>query len=548
MSSDSYTHETSSASSQAPCECNKLKPELLATLDSTILQQGLPFFRGIEKEGLRADSQYVIAQSDHPAQLGHPLTHPSITTDYSEALIELITPVTKTREELLDSLKEIHQQVAANLENETLWPGSMPCRLDGELSIRIAEYGDSNIGKLKHVYRQGLGVRYGRIMQSIAGLHFNFSVSDSFWQKLQNLEQHKNNGNQALSLQDFKSQQYFALIRNFRRYSWLLMYLFGASPCLDKSFIAGKAHSLDAFDDQGSYYKPYATSLRMGDLGYHNNAQASLNICFNSLKNFTNTLNEAIRTPYPAYEAIGLQKDGEYLQINSNILQIENEYYSAIRPKRTTEAAETPRHALNQRGVEYIEVRCLDLNPFLALGVSAQQIDFLDTFLSYCLLSDSPLISDEDCKRLDANFEKVVNNGREPGLQLISACGEISLSEWAGQLLNEMSKVAEILDQAAEDGRYVKALNEQRSKVLHPELCPSAQILAIMREESLSWIDFAGELSNKHKFSLLNDFPDKTEVLTALAKSAAQSFQDESAIKASDKVSFDEFLKQYQFN
>lgn len=539
MPMDSSTHEMNGASNQP---CNPLKQSLLDTLEATLQQEGLPFFRGIEKEGLRTDSQYVIAQSDHPALLGHPLTHPTITTDYSEALIELITPVKQTREQLLASLKQIHQQVVASIEEEILWPGSMPCRLEGEQSIRIAEYGDSNIGTLKHVYRQGLGVRYGRIMQSIAGLHFNFSFSDSFWQALQDKQD-----SQKLSLQDFKSQQYFALIRNFRRYSWLLMYLFGASPCLDKSFIAGKAHTLDPFDDQGSYYKPYATSLRMGDLGYHNNAQASLNICFNNLTNFTNTLNEAIHKPYPPYEEIGIQRDGEYIQINTNILQIENEYYSAIRPKRTTEPLETPRHALNQRGVEYIEVRCLDLNPFLALGVSAQQIDFLDVFLTYCLLSDSPLISDEDCERLDHNFEQVVNRGREPDLQLISSCCNISLTQWASHLLDEMSKVANILDKATEDQRYSKALAEQRAKVLHPELCPSAQILSIMREESLSWIDFAGLLGSKHKHSLLNNFSDRSEVLTELATNAAQSFQDESTIKATDSIPFDTFLKQYQF-
>ena len=540
MPMDSSSPEKHDMSSK---QCNPLNDALLETLRITLEQEGLPFFRGIEKEGLRADNEYVIAQTDHPSLLGHPLTQPTITTDYSEALIELITPVKKTREELLASLKHIHQQVVASIEDEILWPGSMPCRLEGEQSIRIGEYGDSNIGRLKHVYRQGLGVRYGRIMQSIAGLHFNFSVSDSFWQTLQDKID-----TQGLSLQDFKSQQYFALIRNFRRYSWLLMYLFGASPCLDKSFIAGKAHSLDAFDDQGSYYKPYATSLRMGDLGYHNNAQASLNICFNNLKNFTTTLNKAIRTPYPPYQEIGTQKDGEFIQINCNILQIENEYYSAIRPKRTTGPSETPRHALIKRGVEYIEVRCLDLNPFLALGISAQQIDFLDVFLSYCLLSESPLIEDEDCERLDKNFADVVNRGREPGLMLNSKCGEINLQDWAQCLLDEMAKVALILDDATDDQRYTKALAEQRAKVLHPELCPSAQILSIMREESLSWIEFAGVLGGKHKHSLLSDFPDREQVLEALTRSAQQSFQDERAVKADDILPFEEFLRQYQFD
>lgn len=529
---------TDSAKSPA---CNKLQSTLLDSLSRTILSEGLPFFRGIEKEGLRANADHTISQSDHPTPLGHPLTHPTITTDYSEALAELITPVKKTREELLQSLTEIHQQVASNIGDETFWPGSMPCLLEGEHSIRIAEYGDSNIGKLKHVYRQGLGVRYGRVMQSIAGLHFNFSFSDSFWADLQ-----KTQNAEHLSLQDFKSEQYFALIRNFRRYSWLLMYLFGASPCLDKSFINGQAHTLDPFDDKGSYYKPYATSLRMGDLGYHNNAQSSLSICFNSLSNFVTTLNKAIRSPYPEYQKIGLKKDGEYVQINTNILQIENEYYSSIRPKRTTKKAETPRHALSQRGVEYIEVRCLDLNPFLPLGISPQQVDFLDIFLTYCLLSDSPQISDEDCSRLDDNFTQVVNQGRDPNLTLQGPCGDISLPDWAMSITEEMAKMASILDQATDDNRYTLALEEQKAKILHPELCPSAMVLSIMREESLSWIELAGELANKHKFCLLDTFSNQQEVLASLSDSAKQSFDDELAIRQSDSLSFDDFIQEYQ--
>jgi glutamate--cysteine ligase len=536
--SDNTLNSSSNLQSNA---CNKLKTSLLDTLDSTVKTDGLPFMRGIEKEGLRTTTNHKISQTDHQKALGHPLTHPTITTDYSEALTELITPVKQTREELLTTLTEIHQQLVSNIGDETLWPGSMPCLIDGEESIRIAEYGDSNIGKLKHVYRQGLGVRYGRIMQSIAGLHFNFSFTDAFWLQLQTTMQATD-----LSLQDFKSEQYFSLIRNFRRYSWLLMYLFGASPCLDKSFINGKAHTLDPFDDKGSYYKPYATSLRMGDLGYHNNAQSSLAICFNSLSNFITTLNKAIHTPYPKYQEIGLKKNNEFIQINSNILQIENEYYSAIRPKRTTQKTETPRHALSKRGVEYIEVRCLDLNPFLELGISAQQIDFLDIFLSYCLLSESPLISDEDCIRLDENFDLVVNRGREPNLALNGPNGTISPQNWALQLVDEMSKVAKILDLGVHDDRYSKALTEQKAKILHPELCPSAQILSIMREESLSWIDFAGELAFKHKSCLVNDFPNKESVLNELAVSAKQSFIDEQSIKSSDDMSFEDFLKQYQ--
>jgi len=514
----------------------------LSSLEKFVSANGLPIFRGIEKEGLRSTPNFDISQTNHPKALGHPLTHPLITTDYSEALLELITPVESTRDDLLNTLEKTHQYVARNIGNETLWAGSMPCKLEGEESIRVAEYGDSNIGKLKYVYRQGLGVRYGRIMQSIAGLHFNFSLSDAFWTDYQ-----KELGDTDKSLQDFKSEQYFSLIRNFRRYSWLLMYLFGASPALDQSFLTNDDHSLEALDDKGSYYKPYATSLRMGDLGYHNNAQSSLAICFNNLNNFTTTLGKAIHTPYPKYQEIGTKSGDEFIQINTNILQIENEYYSSIRPKRSAYSTETPRHALNERGVEYIEVRCLDLNPFLPLGISAQQIDFMDIFLLYCLMKDSPSINDEECSRLDLNFDSVVNEGRRPNLELQNDDGKVSLRTWSNQLLTDMKNIAEVLDQAEKDERYQTALNEQVKKVQNTDLCPSAEVLAVMKQESLSWLDFAGELSKKHMSILsASSTTSSSQANDCFSKAAKSSFTKAGEIKSNDSISFEAFLQDYQ--
>ena len=511
----------------------------LSVLEQYIQDHGLPIARGIEKEGLRADSSFNISQNDHPEALGHPLTHSSITTDYSEALLELITPVEDSREDLLQTLHDIHEFVLNNIEDEVLWAGSMPCKLEGEKSIRIAEYGDSNIGRLKYVYREGLGQRYGRIMQSIAGLHFNFSINDALWKTLK-----EQRGREDQSLQDFKSEQYFALIRNFRRYSWLLMYLFGASPCLDQSFVEGADHSLEKFDDKGTLFKPYATSLRMGDLGYHNNAQSSLNICFNSLNNFTETLGQAIHTSYPAYEELGLKRGEEYLQINTNILQIENEYYSSIRPKRSALSGETPRHALTERGVEYIEVRCLDLNPFLPLGISDKQVDFMDIFLTYCLLKNSPIIDGEECEALDQNFDSVVNEGRNPDLKLYDQQQEKSISEWGLQLLKEMESVANTLDKANSDERYKHALLEQTNKLLSPELTPSAQVLSLMEKESLSWLEMAGELSKKHQLMLRTSTPPAPA--DTFKTEAVESFKLAEQIKAQDSLSFDEFLIHYQ--
>ena len=499
--------------------------------------------RGIEKEGLRVDSNHFISQTNHPESLGHALTHPQITTDYSEALMELITPVSSSIDALLGDLSDVHAYVQNNLDGEVLWSGSMPCYIDGNDSIRIAEFGDSNLGKLKYVYRKGLDVRYGRVMQSIAGLHYNFSLSDGFWQHWQQAL-----GDQQ-TLQDFKSEQYFSLIRNFRRHSWLLMYLFGASPAADQSFLPDGGHPLMPFDDKGTWYLPYATSLRMGDLGYHSHAQSSLAVCFNSLNNFTHTLEKAIHTPYPAYEALGVEKDGEYFQLNTNILQIENEYYSSIRPKRTADSNEKPIHALQQRGVEYIEVRCLDLNPFLPLGLNAPQARFLDAFLVYCLIADCPVISDEECQKIDWNFDTVVNRGREPGLKLKTNNGDILLPEQGLNLLNGIEKTASVLarsqtDEGESKALYQAAIEEQRCKLLQPELTPSARVLSVMRDESLSWPEFVGELSFKHQYTSQKQC-DMHAVNEKYSVMAEESFLKEQSLKAADASGFSEFMTQY---
>ncbi|MCJ8268303.1 MAG: glutamate--cysteine ligase, partial [Psychrosphaera sp.] len=266
-------------------------------------------------------------------------------------------------------------------------PAGMPCKLNGDKSIPIAQYGKSNIGQMKQVYRQGLAHRYGRTMQSIAGIHYNFSMPDDFWPHYQELLGAKGD------VQAFKSQCYFDLIRNFRRHSWLLIYLFGASPALDNSFVGtNKSHKLDQLGQQ-TLGLPYATSLRMSDLGYQSKAQENLDISYNNLHSYIQGVEQAMAQPYPDYEKIGIKVNGEYRQLNDNILQIENEYYSEIRPKRVTQPGKTPLSALKSNGVEYIEVRILDTNPYLPVGIDAQQIRFLDAFLLYCLLSDSPQLT-----------------------------------------------------------------------------------------------------------------------------------------------------------
>ena len=274
---------------------------------------------GLEKESLRVSVQGSIAMTPHPRVLGSALTHPDITTDYSEALTELITPPFYTIRDVLDFLRDTQQYVYQCLDGEYLWATSMPCVVAGEDSIRIAEYGHSNAGMMKHVYRRGLGYRYGRVMQSIAGVHFNYSFPIEFWEIYAELE-----GNR-MPMQDFISESYMALIRNLQRFGWLIPYLFGASPAICKSFLGAQPTSLEEFDEN-SYYQPYATSLRMGDIGYQNNKENEHGIkaSYDSLQAYVDSLSCAISTPCEEYEKIGVLVDGEYRQLNTSILQIED--------------------------------------------------------------------------------------------------------------------------------------------------------------------------------------------------------------------------------
>lgn len=506
-----------------------------------VAQRGLfnQIQRGLEKEGLRVTHAGNLAQTEHPKALGSALTNPHITTDYSEALLEFITPAVSKLDDTLAFMQDLHRFSYRHLKDELIWPASMPCLLQGNESVPIAQYGHSNTGTMKTVYRNGLSYRYGRIMQAIAGLHYNFSLPEQLWPALQHLQ-----GNTQPS-QTFQSNQYFALIRNFRRYSWLLLYLFGASPAVHQSFVEGKQHALDRLDDE-TLYLPYATSLRMSGLGYQNNAQASLKICFNSLTNYVTTLSHAIKTPHKPYAEIGVKVDGEYRQLNSNILQIENEYYSDIRPKRVTRSGERPSQALLNRGVEYIEVRCIDLNPFEAVGITKQQARFVDTFLLFCLLEDSPHIPDDECELLDFNHHQIVNFGRQSQLPLRTPEGEISRETWSHQLFDQLQSVAELLDSGLKTPEHQDALALYRPMIDHPEQTPSAQVLAGIQAAG-GFVPFALQQAQAQAEQLNNSEMDKARQ-ALFSQLAETSLQQQADIEAADQINFDQYLANYVAN
>ena len=493
--------------------------------------------RGIEKESLRVTPEGRLAQTPHPLAMGSALTHPYITTDYSEALLELITPVADSADECLEFLSDLHKFTYQHLPaGERLWVSSMPCLLESEEQIPLAQYGSSNMGRLKTLYREGLGHRYSRLMQTIAGIHYNFSMPESFW------EDYRAVLGSTEPLQDFQTRHYLHLIRNFHRYSWLLVYLFGASPAVCRCFTKDRGHDLQNWD-QNTLYKPYATCLRMGDLGYRSDAQRSIYVCYNDINNYIDSLYGALSTPYADYEKIGLEKDGHKLQINTNLLQLENEFYATIRPKRVGEG-KRPLQLLKEKGIQYIEVRALDLNPFLPAGIDAGQIHFLDSFLLYCLLADSPWCEQAEYRDIERNLSLTVNRGREPGLRLNRGAEEIALTDWASGLLADISHAAALLDHSHKTGRYREALAAQKAKVDDPALTPSAQILAQMKEQSLPFCKFGMQMSEQTQ-AYFTHSPMTATRADHLIAASAQSLVVQAQMEAQDSISFDDFLAQW---
>ena len=499
--------------------------------------------RGIEKESLRMQADGHIAQTDHPAALGSALTHPRIATDYSEALLELITPPCDTPQAALACLRELHQVTYSALpEGETLWPLSMPCMLDrDENKIRLAQYGRSNLGQFKTLYRRGLGVRYGRRMQTIAGLHYNLSFPDTLWQAWQ--AEHLRAGGAAVSQQDFASEKYFALIRNFIRLTPMVIYLLGASPAVCACFLMGREHHLQPLMD-GTLYLPEATALRMGKLGYQNSAQRSLGIHYNCMRAYVAGLKRAIGDVYPPFSALGLDDaEGTPLQINDHILQLENEYYSLIRPKQIAESGETPSAALDARGVAYVELRAVDLDPFTDIGISLTSACFLEVIALYCLLTPSPLLLFGEEERIARNQAKVVDQGRNPDLMLETASGEEKFHDWMTQHAVQMVAVAELLDAAHGSSDYSAALTVMQTRIADPAQTLSAQVLA--QTKNLGNWGF-GYQQAQHYAADLRAQPLSAERLEQYADYAAQSITQQTAIENSDSISFQEYLQQWR--
>lgn len=496
----------------------------------------LGILRGIEKESLRVTGDGELAMTPHPDPLGSALTHPNITTDFSEAQLEFITDTHSSVEDCLDQLDEIHRYTSSVLQDEYLWPLSMPCMLGLEQDIPLARYGSSNAARIKEIYREGLGNRYGRLMQTISGIHYNFSFSKQFFENYARLSD-------ELFSQNFVNECYMNLIRNFRRHSWLLILMFGASPAVCGTFVPSNNHNLMVLDE-GSYYRPNATSLRMGPLGYQSNAQSDLYVTFNSLREYLRTIRVALTEPFPPYKEIGILRDGNYAQLNDALLQIEAEFYGPIRPKRKAQSDERPFSALSQRGIEWLEVRCLDIDPSVPYGIAADTLYFVDAFLLYSLLEYSPPDSEELYKTMVWNQLTTVHDGGSlPDLQVESSETK-SMYDLAQPILSSVMEVAKVLDEVYQTDGHQSATQAQIDKLEGRTDRPATEILNAMHEQDRTFSQYGIHLA-KQNLTKFQANPLSAAREATYQRLAMDSISTQSEIEQSDSEPFVEYLQRY---
>ena len=492
--------------------------------------------RGLEREGMRVTGTGRVSGRPHPRALGSALCNPHITTDFSEALLELVTPTFGDNEALHQYLGDLHHFVVRHLDDELLWAASMPGEIAGDSEVPIARYGRSHRGHFKEVYRRGLQTRYGGLMQAIAGAHFNFSFAERFWPLwAEVLEVNRPN-------QEFRSACYFDLVRNYRRFGWLALYLFGVSPALCASFMQGRSDPELQPLGPGTLHLPYATSLRMSDLGYRNRNQTAVSVSVNALSEYLRDLSHATHTVHPPFAALGVCVAGEYRQLNANILQIENEYYSTIRPKRAPRAGETTGRALARDGVEYVEVRALDISINEPTGVCVDELHFMEALLALCLLRASEPIGATEQEQLDHNHLLVACRGREPGLVLQRAGRRIALREWGAELMDELAGICELLDAGDPRRRYQRALARQAEKLRDQALTPAAGLLRDLQHAGVGFAEYTRALSGRHRARLLETAGHDPAVLSGFAAEAEQSLVEQQVTERADKGSFDEYL------
>lgn len=411
---------------------------------------------GLEKENLRIDDSGMLSKTDHPIDKDDPYWS-QIVRDFAESQVEFVTGTHDTPTQALEELQML-QDYFLEKTGAQLWPFSMPCGTGKESDIQIAKFDQSTAeGKEAVTYREALAKRHGKKMQLISGIHYNFSFSDNLIHKL------------GMD----KNQLYFHVARNLLRYQWLFTYLLGASPAVDRTYKSDVIKSLKGIENcckccvgAHSYYEDFATSLRMSRYGYHSNLQSDLDVSFNNLEGYVHSLVGGIKT---------------------DKLIKESEYYAPVRFKQPKGNSGSVVVDLLQRGVEYIELRMFDLNPYEAYGIEPSMLYFTHLMLIYALLNDSPDMDKEEMDNIFKNNQRVALFGRKEGKKIFWKGEYQSITEVGEIILNELLDLAVVLDEGRIDGNYTSSVTSRIESLWYKDMLISDRIVKELMEENMSY-------------------------------------------------------------
>ena len=471
-------------------------------------------YKGLEKENLRSDSEGKISNKTFPKAFGVHNFNRFITLDYSEPHLEIVTPPFEENIDAYNFLCDLHKYVENQIDGDLLWNYSMPPKFKRKY-IKLPPHRESNITKLAHLYRLGLRNRYGDKMQSTAGIHFNFSFSDSVIKAL---------GNN-------KTEIYLGISRNFLRIFPLVLRLIGCSPVTHKSFLKGRNINIENLDGEDCFL-PNSTSLRVSRLGYYSEEQDENFITFNSLDDYLATIESYINNPNEKFRDISLDLKQ---QVNNGTIQMESELYNHIRPKGIISKEVRAYNQLKENGIEYLEIRSIDLNPYSNIGISLEDVEFLELVMIFCALSDSPLISDVESDCIKENIRRSSETGQNcnfiAGIE--GATAEESAKQMTERFLFKLQKLAAEIglskDRENMFNNYFVRNNEPLSQKLINDLNESEGLLSFVLKNSTPI---------KHKISKEN--------LSLFEKERHLSENRYMQEKKEDNMLFEEYLEHFR--
>ncbi|MGM9927567.1 MAG: bifunctional glutamate--cysteine ligase GshA/glutathione synthetase GshB [Bacillus sp. (in: firmicutes)] len=410
---------------------------------------------GLEREGLRVDEKGLLSLKPHPAVFGDKKENPYITTDFSESQLELITPVFQKAEEVIDFLDSLYNIAVLELEDEYIWPQSMPSITPDDHDIPLAVFSnESNDQK----YREYLIAKYGGKKQLISGIHVNFSFGDAFWEALYRTD------HQARSMREFKDDLYLKLTRNYLRYHWLLIYLLGATNTIHRTFEENCVANLEEISDE-TYSDEGAVSFRNSSCGYQN--QQTIMLDYTSIQNYINSIESYVK---------------------NGVLKDIRELYAQVRVKSS--GMYSTDHLL-QNGIEYVEIRTIDCNPFVKSGLAVEDLHFIHLFLLYCIVKEESLYEDWQAEG-KYNSQTVAVKGQSQDTLLLRDGQHLSMQVWGMELLEELCTMNRTLGLP-----FGSIIKEKMEVMMHHEKTYSHHIAKLCHEKG--YIGAHMELAQAYK-------------------------------------------------